>query len=56
MSGEDAIAIAGLGIGFEQLSITQNGDDALIGTDAQDLAILSGVDANSLNADNFVFV
>ena len=56
MSGEDVIGIAGLGIGFDRLSITQNGDDALIGNDAQDLAILSGVDANSLNADNFVFV
>ncbi|HEY9769554.1 MAG TPA: alkaline phosphatase [Coleofasciculaceae cyanobacterium] len=55
-SGVDLIGIAGLGIGFEELSITDSNGDALIATDDSDLAILQGVDAASLNADNFVFV
>ncbi|NJR47054.1 MAG: alkaline phosphatase [Hyellaceae cyanobacterium CSU_1_1] len=55
-SGVDVIGIAGLGIGFEELSITDNNGDALISSSNSDLAILQGVDATSLNADNFVFV
>ncbi len=54
--GEDVIGIAGVGIGFDDLSITQDGENTLIGTNSQDLAILSGVDSNSLSNDNFVFV
>ena len=55
-SGVDVIGIAGLGIGFEELSIFDNEGNALISNDDNDLAILQGVDAASLNADNFVFV
>lgn len=56
LSGEDVIGVAGLGIGFEDLSITQDGDNTLIGTGDRDLAVLSGIDSNSLTADNFAFV
>jgi glycerophosphoryl diester phosphodiesterase len=38
------------------LSITDSNGDALITNGEEDLAILQGVDATSLNADNFVFV
>ena len=55
-SGEDVIGIAGLGIGFEDLSLTTINDDTLIVTDTQELALLSGIEAENLNADNFVFV
>ena len=55
-SGVDVIGIAGLVIGFEELSITVSNGDALISRSHGDLAILQGVDAASLNADNFVFV
>jgi len=55
-SGVDVIGIAGLGIGFEELSITDSNGDALIATGDSDLAILKGVDAASLNADYFAFV
>ena len=53
-SGEDVLGIAGLGIGFEDLSITQQDDNTLIAANGSDLAILQGVD--SLMADNFAFV
>ena len=55
MSGEDVIGIAGLGIGFDDLSITAIEGDALISGLDSELAILQGVDAASLNADNFAF-
>ncbi len=54
-SGEDVIGFAGLGIDFKDLSITQDGDDALISNDSQDLAILTGVDSSSLTDQNFAF-
>jgi Ca2+-binding RTX toxin-like protein len=53
--GVDVLGISGLEIGFEDLSITQDGDNTLIATGEQDLAILLGVQADSLNADNFAF-
>lgn len=55
-SGEDVIGLAGLGIGFEDLSITQNGDNTLIAANSQDLAILLGTDAASITVENFVIV
>ena len=54
--GEDVLAIAGLGIGFEDLSIIQQDKDTLIAANGSDLAILQGFGADSLVADNFVFV
>ena len=54
--GIDRLGIAGLGIGFEDLKITQGGDSALIRTDSQDSAVLSNFEADSLSNDHFVFV
>ena len=51
---EDAIGIAGLGIGFDALNFIQQGDDVLIQTADSDLAIFQGITTDSLNADNFV--
>ncbi|MEL7244935.1 MAG: calcium-binding protein [Cyanobacteria bacterium J06573_2] len=54
-SGEDVLGIAGLGIGFDDLSITAQGDNTLIAANGSDLAILQGIGADSLIADNFAF-
>ena len=53
--GEDVIGIAGLGIGFEELSISQTGDNTLISTDEEDLVILQNVEAASLGNADFAF-
>ena len=55
MSDEDVIGIAGLSIGFDDLSITQQGDDVLIAANGSDLAILQGIDALVLTEDDFAF-
>ena len=55
-SGEDVIGIAGLGIGFDDLNITQQGDDVLIAANNSDLAIFTAIDAAILGADDFAFV
>jgi glycerophosphoryl diester phosphodiesterase len=55
-SGVDVLGIAGVDLSFEELSITDSNGDALISSSNKELAILQGVDAASLNADNFVFV
>ena len=55
-SGEDVLGIAGLVIGFDDLSITQQEDNTLIAANGSDLAILQGIGADSLIADNFAFV
>ncbi|MGL6343902.1 MAG: alkaline phosphatase, partial [Waterburya sp.] len=52
----DVLGIANLDIAIEELSITDSNGDAVIANGEKDLAILQGVDAASLNADNFVFV
>lgn len=44
--GEDVLGIAGLGIGFEELSITQQQNNTLIAGNSSDLAILQGISAN----------
>ncbi|MEO1762936.1 MAG: serine hydrolase [Cyanobacteria bacterium J06629_18] len=54
-SGEDVLGIAGLGIGFDDLSITQQDNNTLIAVNGSDLAILQGIGADSLIADNFAF-
>ncbi|WP_228059602.1 hypothetical protein [Plectonema radiosum] len=69
--GEDVLGIAGLsigfdvilfdfildeeGIGFDDLSITQQEDNTLIAVNGSDLAILQGIVATSLSEDNFAF-
>ncbi len=55
-SGVDVIGIAGLGISFEDLSITQDGENTLIASGDNNLAYLLSTDAASLSTDNFVFV
>ena len=54
--GEDIIGIAGLGIAFADLNLIQNEANTLISADGNNLAILSGVETDSLSANNFVFV
>ncbi len=55
--GEDVIGIGGLEIGFEDVGLTQQGDDALIGAIDSDLALLrlQNIDITSLSADDFTF-
>ncbi|MGC9525527.1 MAG: Ig-like domain-containing protein, partial [Limnospira sp.] len=52
LSGVDFIALGG-GITFEQLTITQVGTSALITLNAQQLAVLEGVQADALTAGDF---
>ncbi|MEM7712965.1 MAG: serine hydrolase [Cyanobacteria bacterium P01_A01_bin.68] len=54
--GEDVIGIAGLGIGFEDISITQQEDDTLIAVNGMSLGVLQGIDANVLSVDNCAIV
>ena len=54
--GEDVIGISGLGIGFADVSITQQEDNALIIVDGINLGILQGIESNSLDVDNFAIV
>ena len=49
------LGIAGLGIGFDDLSITQQEDNTLIAANGSELSILQGIIADSLIADNFAF-
>jgi DNA-directed RNA polymerase subunit E'/Rpb7 len=54
-SGEDVLGIAGLGIGFDDLSISQQEDNTLIAANNSELAILQGIGMDMLNVDNFAF-
>ncbi|MEL6928717.1 MAG: choice-of-anchor I family protein [Cyanobacteria bacterium J06600_6] len=56
-SGEDVIGIAGLGIGFEDLHITQADAGALISVEGNDLAIVANTPDGFLasNEDHFAF-
>ncbi|ACB52378.1 hypothetical protein cce_3030 [Crocosphaera subtropica ATCC 51142] len=51
----DVLGIAGLGIGFDGLTISEENGDTLIATGDDELAKLLGVSAGSLSADHFVF-
>ena len=54
--GEDVIGVAGLGIGYSDLDITQTDAGALISADGNDLAIIANVSADSLaNESYFAF-
>ena len=53
--GEDVIGIAGLGIGYDNISITSEGNDALISANNSDLGIIQNIDANSLSESDFAF-
>ena len=52
---EDIIGISGLGIGFDNLSISQTGDNTVIATEEDNLAILQSVEAASLSSADFAF-
>jgi hypothetical protein len=54
--GEDVIGIAGIGASFETLTLTQEGMNALVAFDGNDLAILKGIQVTDLNGDSFAFV
>ncbi|WP_072060874.1 calcium-binding protein [Crocosphaera watsonii] len=54
-SGEDVIGVAALDIGFDDLGITQQGDDTLISLGNDELAKLLGVTASDLTAADFAF-
>ncbi|MGB3404703.1 MAG: DVUA0089 family protein [Microcoleaceae cyanobacterium] len=54
-AGIDLIGIGGLGLTFTDLSITQDGDDAVINGLDSDLAILLNTEASDLVADDFLF-
>ena len=52
-AGEDVIGVAGLGIGYDDLSITQTDAGALISADGGDLAIVSNVTAEFLTHEEY---
>jgi hypothetical protein len=55
-SGEDVIGIAGLGIGYDDLSFTQSDAGTVIAANGQDLAIASNATADFIaNEDHFAF-
>ena len=55
VSGEDVIGIAGLGVGFDRVSLVQQDDNTLISAGGADLATLIGINADDLSSDNFAF-
>ncbi|NEO76481.1 hypothetical protein [Moorena sp. SIO4G3] len=56
-SGEDVIGIAGLGIGFDDITITDGDLGAVISANGSDLAIVTHLSADVVaNQDYFVFV
>ncbi|GAB4538581.1 MAG: hypothetical protein Tsb0014_28320 [Pleurocapsa sp.] len=54
--GADVIGIAGLGVGFDDLNLKQVNDNTVIAVQGRDLAILLGIQGDTLSVDNFVFV
>ena len=54
--GEDIIGIAGFGIGFEDLELTEDGDNTLVGVDGMNLALLESVGVDDLSANDFLLV
>ena len=53
---EDVIGIAGLGVSYEDISITSQGNDALISANNSELGIIQDVDVNILSESDFAFV
>lgn len=52
---EDVIGIAGLGVSYSDISITSQGNDALISVNNSNLGIIQNIDVNSLSESNFAF-
>jgi hypothetical protein len=55
-SGTDVLGIGGLGIGYNDLSITQDDTNTVIAANCENLAILPGVNATDLSVNDFVFL
>lgn len=57
LAGVDVIGLGGLAEVFSinDLSIAQSGNDTVISAIEQDLAMLTGIEADSLNSNSFVF-
>ena len=51
----DVIGFSNLDTSFENLTLTQDGDNTLIALEEKTVAVLTNVDANSLSADSFAF-
>lgn len=54
-SGEDVIGIAGFDIDFDDVELTDDGDNVFVGIDGINFALLEGVRADELSASDFVF-
>ena len=52
---KDVIGFSGLDISFDDLTITQDGDNTIIAVQDRNVAILVNIDANNLTSDRFVF-
>ena len=52
---EDVLGIAGLGIGFDSIDLTQVENNTLVSAEGSDIAILQGLDAANLTVDDFAF-
>ena len=52
-SGMDVIGIGGLGVSFDDLSLTQDGSNAVVAALGQDLAILNNVQTSALGDADF---
>ncbi|MDY6940080.1 MAG: pre-peptidase C-terminal domain-containing protein [Cyanobacteriota bacterium] len=53
--GIDTIGIDGLGISFDDLTISASGEDAIVSALGSDLAVVSGLAPEELNRNDFVF-
>lgn len=53
--GEDLIALQGFELGFANLNLRQEDENTVINALDKDLAILLGINSDSLTADDFVF-
>lgn len=52
---EDVIGIAGFGIGYGDITITPQENNAVISIDGSDIGIIQNIEANSLSESNFAF-
>jgi len=55
VAGEDVLGIAGVGLEFSDLVIGSSEDNTVIATSDQELAVLLGVQPDTISANNFVF-